>query len=118
WTSCSPWLPFLGAKNQTEPDLKTLLMERILSSYSKGHGMWSETCMKSLQVDQELPPQGEASSPSVWDLPLIDPPGQRLSKGYSAASHGNCKTRVHTCTRHCGLCGNTRSPGAAGNKET
>jgi hypothetical protein len=24
WTGCGPWLHVLGAKNQTEPDLKTL----------------------------------------------------------------------------------------------
>jgi hypothetical protein len=79
--------------------------------------MWIETCMKSLQVDQGLPSQGEAFSPLVWEFPLVNPQGQSLPKGYLAASHRNCKKWIHTHTRHHGLCGNARGPGAAGNKE-
>jgi hypothetical protein len=31
WTSCGPWFPVLGAKNRTEPDLKTLVVTTHLN---------------------------------------------------------------------------------------
>ena len=41
-----------------------------------------------------------------------------IQKKYSAASHKNSKERIHTCARHCGLCGSTRGPTAAWDEGT
>ena len=76
---------------------------------------WCESCTKSPKMDQEMPLLRDASSPLLWNLSFFYPGGWGLQKRYSVTSHRNCKERIHTCTRHHWLCGNTRSPEMAGN---